>query len=121
MVNMGEKHKIAVRSDAIEGRKYTVTSLIANHADAPVIMIGGDPMTKQIIKKEKNEIDGTWTDEILKIEAWNIRVRDYLKQVRLKLLEEEKVLEEERQRLRRGKYSLGSQKEPTPRNTVSFK
>lgn len=118
---MGDKHKISVRSDAIEGSEYTVTSLTRNDPGAPVIMIGGDPMTNQIIQKEKNQTGRTWSDEILKIEAWNVRVRDYLKQVRVKLLEEEKALEKERQRLRQGNYSPGDRKEPTSRNMVSFK
>ncbi|XP_033215323.1 uncharacterized protein LOC117171806 isoform X6 [Belonocnema kinseyi] len=106
------------RSDAIEGSEYPVTSLTRNYPGAPVIMIGGDPMTNQIIQKEKNQPGRTWSDEISKIEAWNVRVRDYLKQVRVKLLEEEKALEKERQGLRQGNYSPGDGEELTSRKTV---
>ncbi|XP_033215319.1 uncharacterized protein LOC117171806 isoform X2 [Belonocnema kinseyi] len=118
IVNMSDKHKISLRSDAIEGSEYPVTSLTRNYPGAPVIMIGGDPMTNQIIQKEKNQPGRTWSDEISKIEAWNVRVRDYLKQVRVKLLEEEKALEKERQGLRQGNYSPGDGEELTSRKTV---
>ncbi|XP_051156515.1 filamin A-interacting protein 1-like [Leptopilina boulardi] len=63
-----------------------------------------------------------WTDEIEKIEAWNIRVKHYLSQIRMKLLLAEEKAEEECsvKMFQKINYSLGDRKELTLRNTVEY-
>ena len=92
---MDVKHRISLRSIAIEGSGFKMTSLTTNDPSAPVIMISGSPMTSENAKEKKIDSKGgnrIWMNEISKIEAWNSRVQKYLKEVKLRLLEEEKAL-----------------------------